>query len=83
MSNMEKIPSGIRLRTCRACGRKFEYPIKGGRATRHHCGDCVDVPAEVRKLAERLSTRVRDLEIEVKRLKEKPPGPGGLPSSAA
>ena len=29
--------SGQRQRTCRACGKKFDYPVKGSAATRHHC----------------------------------------------
>jgi len=28
--------SGQRPRTCRACGKKFENPVKGSAATRHH-----------------------------------------------
>jgi hypothetical protein len=30
---MEKPTSGQRLRTGRACGKKFEYPVKGNPAT--------------------------------------------------
>jgi hypothetical protein len=66
------MPSGERPRTCRACGRKFEYPVKGSAATRHHCEDCVAVPAETRKILERLNTRVTQLEIQLRRLQEKP-----------
>jgi hypothetical protein len=61
-------PSGQRLRTCRACGKKFEYPVKGNPATRHHCEDCVTVPAETRKVLERLSSRVTQLENQLRRL---------------
>ena len=66
------MPSGERPRTCRACGKKFEYPVKGSAATRHHCDDCVAVPAETRKILERLNTRVTQLEIQLRRLQEKP-----------
>jgi len=66
------MPSGERPRTCRACGRKFEYPVKGSAATRHYCEDCVAVPAETRKILERLNTRVTQLEIQLRRLQEKP-----------
>jgi hypothetical protein len=65
--------SGQRQRTCRACGKKFDYPVKGSAATRHHCEDCVAVPAETRKVLERLSTRVTQLENQLRRLQEKPP----------
>ena len=64
-------PSGQRLRTCRACGKKFEYPVKGNDATRHHCEDCVAGPAEMRKTLERLNSRVTQLENQLRRVQEK------------
>ena len=75
---MEKVTFGQRPRTCRACGKKFEYPVKGSDATRHHCADCVAIPADVRKILERLNTRVVQLENQLRRLQEKPtsPSPG-------
>ena len=77
-------PSGQRLRTCRACGKKFEYPVKGNPATRHHCEDCVIVPVETRKILERLSTRVTQLERELKSLQPKPAAPAApVPPPAA
>jgi hypothetical protein len=72
---MEKVTSGQRPRTCRACGKKFEYPVKGSDATRHHCADCVAIPADVRKILERLNTRVVQLENQLHQLQEKPAGP--------
>ena len=72
---MEKISSSQRLRTCRTCGKKFEYPVKGSAATRHHCEDCVAVPAETRKILERLNSRVTQLENQLRRLQEKPAAP--------
>jgi len=68
---MEKPPTFQRLRLCRACGKKFEYPVKGSAATRHHCENCVAVPAETRKTLERLSTRVTQLENQLKSLQAK------------
>lgn len=67
--------SGQRPRTCRACGKKFEYPVKGSAATRHHCDDCVSVPAETRKILERLNNRVTQLENQLRRQQEKPAAP--------
>jgi hypothetical protein len=71
------VTSGQRQRTCRACGKKFDYPVKGSAATRHHCEDCVAVPAETRKVLERLSSRVmqleRQLEAQARRLPANPP----------
>jgi hypothetical protein len=68
---MEKVTSGQRTRTCRACGKKFEYPVKGSDATRHHCADCVVIPPDVRKVLERLHNRVTQLENQLRRLQEK------------
>lgn len=72
---MEKASSGQRLRTCRACGKKFEYPVKGSNASRHHCEDCIVLPADARKIFERLSTRVTQLENQLRRLQPAPPKP--------
>jgi hypothetical protein len=69
---MEKVASGQRSRTCRACGKKFDCPVKGNDATRHHCADCVALPADVRKILERLNFRVVQLENQLRRLQEKP-----------
>lgn len=65
---MEKATSSQRPRTCRACGKQFQYPVKGSAATRHHCVECVTVPAHLRVVAERLSTRLATLERLMKRL---------------
>jgi hypothetical protein len=69
---MEKVTSGQRPRTCRACGKKFEYPVKGSDATRHHCADCVVLPPDVRKILERFHNRMTQLENQLRRLQEKP-----------
>ena len=71
---MEKVTSGQRPHTCRACGKKFAYPVKGSDATRHHCADCVAIPTDVRKILERLNVRVTQLENQLRRLQEKPAG---------
>ena len=63
--------SGQRPRACRACGKKFEYPVKGSASTRHHCEDCVAVPPETRKTLERLNSRVTQLENQIRRFLEK------------
>jgi hypothetical protein len=67
--NTDATPPAPRQRTCRACGRKFEYPVRGSAATRHHCADCVEIPAETRRILERLSTRIAQLEGALRRLK--------------
>ena len=58
-----------RIRTCRACGTKIEYPIKGDPSTRHHCAECVAVPAHLRKVSERLLLRIQKLEHEIARMR--------------
>ena len=68
---MEKVTSGQRPRTCRACGKKFEYPVKGSDATRHHCADCAILPPDVRKILERFHNRVTQIENQLSRLQEK------------
>ena len=73
--------SGQRLRTCRACGKKFEYPVKGNPATRHHCEDCVILPPDTRKILERLNTRVTQLERELKLVQSKV-APPAAPAAA-
>lgn len=67
---MEPPAPSSRLRTCRACGNKFEYPVKGAEATRHHCPDCAAVLIETRRVLERLSARIARLEHTVRRLQE-------------
>jgi predicted aldo/keto reductase-like oxidoreductase len=66
--------SSHRQRTCRACGKKFDYPVKGSAATRHHCEDCVAVPPETRKILERLNNRVTQLERQLESQLRRPPG---------
>ena len=71
--NLETTSPAPRLRTCRACGRKFEYPVRGSDATRHHCADCAELPADTRRALERLSTRIAQLENTLRRLQKQPP----------
>ena len=66
---MPKPQPVTRIRTCRACGKQFEYPLKGSNATRHHCEECVTVPADVRVILERLSARIQSLELKVKQIR--------------
>jgi len=68
---MARVTSGQRERTCRACGRKFEYPVRESQATRHHCEECVEVPPHIRKTLERLNTRITLLEYQLRQLGKK------------
>ena len=75
---METVIPARRPRTCRACGKKFEYPAKDSDATRHHCENCVNIaPEETRKALERLSSRATQLENQLKALQAKPRRGGG------
>jgi len=64
-----------RIRTCRACGTKHEYPLKGKASTRHHCAECVGIPPPLRKVSERLLLRIQKLEHEIARRKTHDPHP--------
>jgi len=79
---MAKPQPATRIRTCRACGKQFEYPIKGSRATRFHCEECVIIPAGIRTIFERLSTRIQKLEHTLKRLEPKSLSPKPPASSS-
>jgi alkylation response protein AidB-like acyl-CoA dehydrogenase len=67
------LTSAHRPRTCRACGKKFEYPVKGSAATRHHCAECAVLAEDTRLILERLQNRIAALERQVNRLT--PPAP--------
>lgn len=69
------LTSGQRPRTCRACGKKFEYPVKGSAATRHHCAECAVLAADTRLILERLQNRIAALERQLARLTPPPPKP--------
>jgi len=77
---MAKPQPATRIRTCRACGKQFEYPIKGSLATRFHCEECVDIPPAIRTIFERLSNRIQKLEHTLKRLEAKPVVPPKPPA---
>ena len=80
---MSKPQPATRLRTCRACGKQFEYPLKGNPATRFHCEECVDIHPDTRKVAERLFTRLQKLELTVKRLEQKATAQSAPPHAPA
>ncbi len=72
-----------RQRTCRACGKKFDYPVKGSAATRHHCEDCVVVPPETRKTLERLNNRITQLERQLESQRRQQEKPVAVPKMGA
>lgn len=52
----------LQSRQCRACDRKYDYPVVRSRATRFYCETCADLSDGVRATIERLNKRIRDLE---------------------
>ena len=69
---MAKIQPATRIRTCRCCATKYEYPLKEIASTRHHCEECVNLPPATRKAMERLSVRIASLESRLKALEKVP-----------
>jgi hypothetical protein len=52
----------LQTRTCRACDRRYDYPVLRSRATRFYCEICAELPEGVRATIERLNKRIRELE---------------------
>ena len=61
-------------RTCRSCGRRYEYPARGSLATRTHCEICVSLPANVREAFESTRRQLAALRGELRALKDHLPG---------
>jgi hypothetical protein len=81
---MPKPQPETRIRKCRACGREYEYPLKGDPSTRHHCAVCATLPEPTRAIFERLTLEIRALQRRVKSLETSPkasPEAGGKSSS--
>jgi hypothetical protein len=57
--------------------------LKGSRATRFHCEECVVIDPDTRKVAERLFTRLQKLELTVKRLEQKAAASAAPPANPA
>lgn len=57
----------LQSRQCRACDRRYDYPVVRNRATRFYCESCADLPEGVRATIERLNKRVRELERVAKK----------------
>jgi hypothetical protein len=68
---MAKPQPETRIRKCRACGREYEYPMKGDPSTRHHCAACAALPEATRATFERLTLEIKSLQRRVKAVEEK------------
>ena len=64
MSNGE-----LHTRTCRACGRPYEYPVCKSLATRAHCENCAMLDPAIRRTFEQFQRRLKGMEHEVNTLK--------------
>lgn len=65
-----KIPKpqpSTRSKVCSVCGESYTYPEPGNKATRHHCGLCVDLSPHAKKVLGRLAKRVSSLEKQLKK----------------
>src|SRR5437016_1460265 len=60
-----KTDDELQSRVCRACDRRYDYPVPRSPATRFYCEQCADLPHGVRAVVERLNKRVRELERTV------------------
>ena len=59
--------SELQSRQCRACDRRYDYPVIRSEATRFYCETCAGLPDAVRATIERLNKRVRELERTARR----------------
>jgi len=57
----------LQSRQCRACDRKYDYPVVRSRATRFYCETCADLPEAIRTTIERMNKRIRELERQQKK----------------
>ena len=64
MSNGE-----LHTRTCRACGRQYDYPVRKSLATRAHCESCAMLDAGIRRTFEQFQRRLKGMERELNALK--------------
>jgi hypothetical protein len=63
----------IQDRTCRVCGRKYQYPIPRSLATRFNCDKCVSLDPEVRAMFQHFNKRITTLQKQVNALKAAAP----------
>ena len=55
-------------RRCRTCGESYDYPGHKSPATRLHCPQCVQIPAEIRRVLEIMRRRVERLAKTVEKM---------------
>ncbi len=59
----------IQQRTCRVCGRTYQYPVPRSLATRFSCDKCVGLDPEVRTMFQHFNKRIQTLQKQVNALK--------------
>ena len=57
-------------RTCRVCGKQYDYPVPRTHATRTACDARVTIPEDVTRALSTLRGRIDRLSREVERLKQ-------------
>ena len=63
-------------RGCRACDKRYVYPVPRSLATRFYCAECMTLPPAVRATFEQFNRRLRKLAATVSTLEQelsKPP----------
>lgn len=56
------------VRTCRACGRSYKYPVRKSAATRFYCEACMRLDAATRETFEHFRKEIKRLSAEVTKL---------------
>ncbi len=57
-------------RLCRACQRRYAYPVRKSLATRFHCEACMALSPNVRKTFETFNKRIKALSAAVDKLEK-------------
>ncbi len=64
-------------RTCRCCGRSYQYPVLKSQATRFYCQACTELGDNVRAMFEHFNKRIKKLSKDLVRLQKRMPEDDG------
>ncbi len=60
----------LQERICRACDRKYKYPVLRSEATRFYCEDCMQLSPDVRGTFEQYNKRIKKLTSQLAKLEK-------------
>jgi len=60
-------------RTCRCCGKAYDYPERGGSATRNFCSPCAELPEPTRHVVQVLQSDLRRMTRRLEALEQRLP----------